>query len=133
MPENPVPADSPATPAEAGRKEFPTYRRGRWWPAFALLLAPFMLIFKFILPPVKEHLNWRAALGTIFIFEALMLGVEHVSVKRGHWVYNEARILGPKLFGIPIEEPLLYYWFPPLLVIVMMLLFYRELLKRESR
>lgn len=119
----------PRTPSseEAGHREFPTYRRGRWWPVFAILFLPFIILFRFLYPAIKHEINWRAMIATILYFEIFMLFAEHYNLKRGHWVYNEARIFGPKIFGIPIEEPLIYYWFPGLVVIAVMLAIRRKL------
>ncbi|HRY29247.1 MAG TPA: hypothetical protein P5079_04325 [Elusimicrobiota bacterium] len=111
----------PLPPEGKKKEEFPTYRRGAWWPAFSLLLLPFLFLFKPFYSVARKELNGRAALATILCFETFMLFAEHYSLKRGHWVYNEARIWGPKVFGVPLEEPLLYYWFPGLFVIVFML------------
>ena len=121
----------PDSPQDAGRVDFPTYRRGPWWPAFLLLGLPFIFVFKMVLPAVRGRVNWRAVAGTIVVFELFMLCAEHYDLKRGHWVYNQSRILGPTIFHIPIEEPLLYYWFPPLLTIVMMV-FFKKMLERKG-
>ncbi|MCB4757029.1 MAG: lycopene cyclase domain-containing protein [Elusimicrobia bacterium] len=96
------------------------YRKGRWIPLWAILIVPFLILFEPLYRYVKDEVNWKAAFGTVVIFELLLLCAEYYSLKRGHWVYNEARILGPKIFGIPIEEPLLYYLFPPLIIISLM-------------
>lgn len=118
---------TPSSPEEAGRREFPAYRRGRWWPAYILLILPFVKLFKFIYPTIRREINLRAAIATIILFEIFMLFAEHYNLKRGHWVYNEARILGVKVFGIPIEEPLIYYWFPGMLTIVILLAIRRKI------
>lgn len=112
-------------------KGIPWYRRGIWWPAWAILILPFILVFGPIYRRVKNQINWRAAILTIVTSEILLTIVEHNSIQRGHWVYNEARILGPKIWDIPIEEPLIYYWLPQLMVIVSML-FIRSFLKRKK-
>jgi lycopene cyclase domain-containing protein len=96
----------------------PTYRRGRWWPAWALLALPFVVLMAVLLPVVRRRVHWMACAFTVLVFEAVMLPVEHWSILRGHWVYNESRILGPLVWGIPIEEPLIYYLLPPILVIM---------------
>jgi len=90
------------------------------WPATVILAAPFFFILVPLWKAAKERVNWPAAIAMIFTFEALMLGAEYFSVSRGHWVWNPNRTIGPTVFGIPIEEPLLYYWFPPLFMVVLM-------------
>ena len=36
----------------------------------------------------------------------------------GFWVYNTERLLGPEIWGVPIEEPLIYYLLPPIMVVM---------------
>jgi lycopene cyclase domain-containing protein len=88
------------------------------WPAWALLALPFAFLMAWLLPLVRRRVRWTACWLTVLVFEAVLIPVEHNSLIRGHWVYNEHRILGPKLWGIPIEEPLIYYLLPPILVIM---------------
>ncbi len=90
------------------------------WPATVLLAAPFFFVLLPMWKASRERVNWKAAAAMIFTFELLMLLAEYFSVSRGHWVWNPNRILGPTVFGIPVEEPLLYYWFPPLFMVVLM-------------
>ena len=62
-------------------------------------------------------MNWKAAFATVVLFESVVFPAEAFSVSRGHWVYNDARIWGARIFNVPIEQPLLYYVFPALFVI----------------
>lgn len=96
------------------------YKKGKWWPLWAIFMIPFLLIFKPLYKYVKDAVNWKAAWATVLLCEVVLMTAEWYSLKRGHWVYNEARILGPKVFGVPIEEPLLYYLFSPLIIISLM-------------
>lgn len=95
----------------------PTYRRGAKYPAWMLIALPFIALTGFLLKRVRG-LHWPSLLATVLLFEAALLFVEHNSVMIGHWVYNQNRILGPEVWGIPIEEPLIYYLFPPIMVVV---------------
>jgi len=97
----------------------PTYARGRTWPAWFILAIPFTAVLVPLYHAARRFVSWKAALLTLAAFELIMLPVEHGSLMRGHWVYNEHRILGPRIWGIPVEEPLLYYSLPPLLVILL--------------
>ncbi|MFA6434773.1 MAG: lycopene cyclase domain-containing protein [Elusimicrobiales bacterium] len=90
------------------------------WPASVILAAPFFLLVLPLYKAARERVDWRAAAAMIATFELLMFCAEAFSVSRGHWVWNPNRILGPVIFNIPIEEPLLYYWFPPLFVVILM-------------
>ena len=90
------------------------------WPVSVILAAPFFLLILPLYKAARERVNWKAALAMIATFEALMFCAEAFSVSRGHWIWNPNRILGPSIFGIPIEEPLLYYWFPTLFVVLLL-------------
>ncbi len=105
------------------------YKKGTWWPLWALFMVPFLLVFKPLYSFVKKEVNWKAAWLTVLVFEAVMMAAEYYSLKRGHWVYNENRIFGPKVFGVPIEEPLLYYLFSPLILISLFHFFKKKLQK----
>jgi lycopene cyclase domain-containing protein len=89
------------------------------WPASVIIAAPFLFLLRPLWKAARERLNWRAAAAMIITFEVLMFCAEWFSVSRGHWVWNPNRIVGPTIFNIPIEEPLLYYWFPPLFVVLL--------------
>ncbi|HAT71449.1 MAG TPA: hypothetical protein DCS63_01360 [Elusimicrobia bacterium] len=102
------------------------------WPASVILAAPFFLLVIPLYKAARERVNWKAALAMVGTFEALMFCAEAFSVSRGHWIWNPNRILGPTIFGIPIEEPLLYYWFPPLFVVILMHAFEGYFTKRKK-
>ena len=103
-------------PAEAADRK-PKYWAGPVFPWWATLLLPFLVVLWFLYKAAKDRVNWKAAFATVAVFELVVFPAEIFSVSRGHWVYNDAKIWGPKLFGVPIEEPLLYYIFPALIVI----------------
>lgn len=106
-----------------------TFRKGKWAPLWALFMVPFLVIALPLYRFVRAEVDWAAAWITVIVFEALLMPVEWYSLGRGHWVYNEARILGPKVFGIPIEEPLLYYLFSPIIIICI----FHAFRKREGK
>jgi len=99
--------------------ELITNSNGTWWPASAALAVPFILLRNVLRRSAAGQINWRAAVLTVVIFECLMIVAEHYSLSRGHWVYNKARLLGPKIWGVPIEEPLIYYWLGPFFTITL--------------
>ncbi len=68
----------------------------------------------------RESVNWRAAGLMILTFSAIAFVAGHFSVLREHWIWNPMRTLGPTVWGVPIEEPLLYYWFPPMFTVILM-------------
>ncbi len=109
-----------------------TYRKGKWWPASALLIIPFMLIFIPMGRAMRKEVNWKAVLGTVLTFEVVMFLAEVFSLARGHWVWNESRIFGYKIWGVPLEEPLLYYWFPAVFVITLFHVIFTWLEKKSK-
>lgn len=103
---------------EDQKKEAATARKK--WPASVILAAPFLLLILPLYKAARQRVNWKAALAMLATFEVIMFCAEIFSVSRGHWVWNPNRTLGPTVFGVPIEEPLLYYWFPPLFTVLLM-------------
>ena len=107
----------PSNIKEVNKKSFVGTKR---WPATIVLLAPFMVLFIPLYKAARHSVNWAAAIAMMASFEVIMFFSEYFSVSRQHWIWNPDRIIGPTIFNIPIEEPLLYYWFPPLFVVVLM-------------
>ncbi|OVE77928.1 hypothetical protein BVX98_01635 [bacterium F11] len=101
------------------KKQDLVFKKGKWWPISALILIPFMLIFLPLYKAARNLVNWKAVFFTVVTFEVVMFLAEAFSISRGHWVWNESRIFGYKIWGVPIEEPLLYYWFPPVFIITL--------------
>lgn len=96
------------------------YKKARWFPAWPTLLLPFLVAFWFLYRAARHKVNWRAAFATVAVFELVCFPAEIFSVSRGHWIYNDARIWGPRWFHVPVEEMLLYYLFSPLIIITIM-------------
>lgn len=119
-------------PIVVGPDGKPTYERGKRYPAWALIAIPFIFLIPFLIKKCKD-VCWRSVFCTIFVFQFLLLFVEHNSIMKGHWVYNKARILGPTIWQIPIEEPLIYYLFPPVLVILLFHFFINVLQSKNPK
>ena len=102
------------------------------WPASVILTIPFFFIAVPIYNLTKKVVSWRAAASMIATFSVIAFVAGHFSVLHQHWIWNPARTLGPTIWKVPIEEPLLYYWFPPLFVV---LLFHavEDYLKRKRK
>ncbi|HBU70437.1 MAG TPA: hypothetical protein DEE98_08685 [Elusimicrobia bacterium] len=109
------------------------YARGAKWPAWFILALPFLIIYVYVYFKTRKYINWTAALAMIIFSEIMLTITEHICITRGHWVYNDNRILGPRIWGIPIEEPLIYYWIPQLFVVFTMLIIYNYLRKRARK
>lgn len=126
-------AEPQARPSQGLFSEEFSYWRGKKFPWWATLLVPFMAAALFLYRTVREEVDVRALLCTVLVFEAVVFPAEIFSVSRGHWVYNNAKIWGPKLFGVPIEEPLLYYIFPAIIVVTVFHALRKALRRRGSR
>ena len=122
----------PEKPEFDKKKDIPGYERGMRIPAWFGLAIPFLALMAVLFRHVK-NLSFKSALGVIVIFEIGTLLIEHHAVVNGHWVYNRAKLLGPLVWDVPIEEVVIYYLFPPLFVIFLMLLFDQYFSKRENK
>jgi lycopene cyclase domain-containing protein len=93
------------------------YRRGKKYPAFVLAAAPFIAFTVWLAKRVKG-VSVQSLITLILLFEITVLFIEHNAVMKGHWVYNLNKIIGPLIWEVPIEEPLIYYLWPPIMVVV---------------
>ena len=107
----------PINPDEAKRGQGAAVKK---WPASVILTIPFFFIVLPLYKASRESVNWRAAGLMILTFSVIAFVAGHFSVMREHWIWNPMRTLGPTVWGVPIEEPLLYYWFPPLFTVILM-------------
>jgi len=91
------------------------------FPAWALVAIPFIPLTYFLHKQVKKAkvFSWPSFFIVLIIFWLTLSFVEYNSIQKGHWVYNENRILGPKVFNIPIEEYFIYYILGPLFAILL--------------
>ncbi|MBL8992471.1 MAG: lycopene cyclase domain-containing protein [Spirochaetia bacterium] len=85
------------------------------YPGWALVAIPFIIALNFFVH--AKGIDWGSVWMTVMLFLVTLGLIEHLAIYRGYWVYNEARLLGPKIFGVPIEEWVIYYIFPPILVV----------------
>jgi hypothetical protein len=112
----------PSSPRFDQKSGQPSYERGGKWPAWFAIAIPFLAIMPFLFRHVRS-LCWGAALTLILFFEITTIFVEHHAVIMGHWVYNTAKLIGPTVWNVPIEEPLIYYLFPPVFTVLVLHLF----------
>ena len=112
-----MPAAAPEPEIVLAEDSIPAYVRGAAWPAWLYVAIPGIILMFVLYQSARRQIRWFSLLVTFGLFEAMLLVAEHNSVLRGHWVYNTSRILGPKLWGVPIEEPLLWYSVPVFVVI----------------
>lgn len=121
----------PEQPDFDKKQNIPGYERGKRFPAWFGIAVPFLALMGVLFKYVKNF-SYLSAFGVIIVFEIGTLFIEHHAVVNGHWVYNRAKLLGPLVWDVPIEEVVIYYLFPPLFVIFIMLLFNQIFLKREN-
>jgi lycopene cyclase domain-containing protein len=121
----------PEQPEFDKKKGIPGYERGKRIPAWFGLAIPFLVLMGVLFKHVK-NLSYLSAFGVVIVFETVTLFIEHHAVVNGHWVYNRAKLLGPLVWDVPIEEVVIYYLFPPLFVIFIMLMFQQYFSKREK-
>jgi lycopene cyclase domain-containing protein len=114
-------------------RSVPYYLRGSACPVWLLIAMPFLVGMLFLVRKVHKRFNLRAIAAMVVISEIMFIFWVHYAVMNGHWVYNEARILGPRFWGIPIEEPLIYYWAPQIFVVATMLYIHTKLRKSKRR
>ncbi|HEX2958241.1 MAG TPA: hypothetical protein VHO70_15510 [Chitinispirillaceae bacterium] len=122
----------PEQPDFDKKQGIPGYERGKRFPAWSVLAIPFLVLMGAVFRYVKK-VSFKAALAVIILFETGTLLIEHHAVINGHWVYNRAKLLGPLVWDVPIEEVVIYYLFPPVFVILIMLLFYQYFLKLQKK
>ncbi len=77
-----------------------------------------LILFSII--PVAILYKRRYLLKHVLKGMAIALGVgtvwDYVAISRGWWAYGEKFILGPKLFGIPLEDFLFFVVVPAAVV-----------------
>jgi lycopene cyclase domain-containing protein len=74
------------------------------------------------LPWVWRRMQWRALLLVGGPFIILIFIIESLALQRGWWTWNAARLLGPRIGRVPLEECLLYVVVVPVLVVMQLLL-----------
>jgi lycopene cyclase domain-containing protein len=90
------------------------------WPSSVYLPLPFFAVAVPLYESAKKYVNWRAVFLMVLTFSVIAFVSGHYSVLSKHWIWNPNRTLGPTIWAVPIEEPLLYYWFPPVFCVVLM-------------
>ncbi len=83
-----------------------SYSRGKKAPVW-IWVAVFVIIFGAVLYRFFRG-SWKAVLATTLIFLCIAYPNELYSLHSGFWVYNQNRMLGPWVLGVPIEEWIMY-------------------------
>ena len=92
---------------------------------WAVMGAPFIGLSWFLFQIIKgkKVLNYPALGLTVFIFAASMGFVEKHAIEFKHWIFIPGHTLPIPLWGIPIEEFVIYYVFGPTCTIFLFHLF----------
>jgi lycopene cyclase domain-containing protein len=76
----------------------------------AIIIFPLILSF---LPSYRSfYHHWRQLLGSILLVGFIYILWDILVTSQGHWNFNPAHVLGPKLFHLPIEEWLFFITVP---------------------
>jgi lycopene cyclase domain-containing protein len=117
-------------PDQPGEYEYRDGKKGLywvWWVAGSLVgvLAA--------LPFLRKKIHGRALLVASVLFILSMFVSETLAIYQGWWIWNDQKLLGPKVGLIPLEEFALYFVCVPSVVVIQ--LFFQKLwesiLKKE--
>ena len=92
-------------------------------PIYALFLAGLTITMLALNHYYKFRIlsRWAGFLAGFFVVSVPFLVWDYIATQDGHWAFNAEYILGPKLFGLPIEEILFFILVPMMMVVVWML------------
>ncbi len=83
-----------------------------WW-----VIGPLVQILA-LWPLVRERIHVRALLVTSACFILMMFCLENTAIYWGWWIWNEQKLLGPKVGLVPLEEFLLYWVAAPSVIVL---------------
>jgi lycopene cyclase domain-containing protein len=88
----------------------PVYIEGVWYPGWLIAIIPFLTIGIAWFRSVLKKVNIVAFFISLMINLTMYVLFEYNAIMRGHWVYNEQRLLGWRFAGtIPLEQIILYF------------------------
>ena len=90
-------------------------------PIYALFLTAILLIILSLNHYYKFHLfsmKWAGILAGFGVISLPFILWDIIATRDGHWAFNEKFILGPKIFGLPIEELLFFFMVPVVMLVV---------------
>jgi lycopene cyclase domain-containing protein len=88
----------------------PVYIEGVWYPGWLIAIVPFLTIGIIWFKAVIKKINIIAFLISLILNLTMYILFEYNAIMRGHWVYNEQRLLGWRFAGtIPLEQIILYF------------------------
>lgn len=70
-------------------------------------------------------MKWRGLLAGFGVVSIPFIVWDVIATSNGKWTFNEEYIIGPELFGLPIEEILFFFLVPVVMVVVWYLVRFR--------
>lgn len=87
----------------------PVYKEGVWYPGWLIAITPFFAIGVVWFRAMIKKINIAAFLISFVLNMTMYILFEYNAIMRGHWVYNEQRLLGLKFAGTMSIELFLVY------------------------
>jgi lycopene cyclase domain-containing protein len=88
----------------------PVYKEGVWYPGWLIAITPFFAIGVVWFRAMIKKINVAAFLISLVLNMTMYILFEYNAIMRGHWVYNEQRLLGLKFAGTMSIELFLVYF-----------------------
>lgn len=82
------------------------YKRGSKVPVWAMVVL--FVLTCMAVGYIFFRGAWRAVLGTALVFLCVAYPNELYSLSRGYWVYNNSKMIGIWVLGVPVEEWFMY-------------------------
>lgn len=79
------------------------------WLNIGSFIIPFLFSFH---PKLQFHKQWKSLFPAIFIMMAFFISWDILFTEYGIWGFNEAYILGERIFNLPVEECLFFIFIP---------------------
>jgi lycopene cyclase domain-containing protein len=91
-------------------RSMPVYIEGVWYPGWLIAIVPFLTLGIIWFKAVIKKINIIAFFVSLILNLTMYILFEYNAIMRGHWVYNEQRLLGWRFAGtIPLEQIILYF------------------------
>ncbi|HEX2958242.1 MAG TPA: hypothetical protein VHO70_15515 [Chitinispirillaceae bacterium] len=87
----------------------PVYKEGVWYPGWLIAITPFFAVGAVWFKTLIKKIHVAAFLISFILNMTMYILFEYNAIMRGHWVYNEQRLLGWKFAGTMSIELFLVY------------------------
>ena len=86
------------------------YKRGVKFPVWIWVVIGIILLAALLYPHFKG--SWKTVIASSLVFFSVAYPNELYSLSHGLWVYNQNRMIGPWVLGVPLEEWFMYFLSP---------------------